>query len=121
MTSKFGDIELKISKVKQEMDYLKQELQYLENTDNTKEIILNDRDELIDYYEGKINKLQSIFHQSSEDNQNENRLQLFMKKSSIIRDRNNTLAIYDKKHFITKLDLDVYYFNFPYSIKVYTQ
>ena len=36
MTSKFGNIELKISKVKQGMDYLKQELQYLENTDNTK-------------------------------------------------------------------------------------
>ena len=107
MLSKYGNIPSKIRQLKQEIEFIQQEIDYLENPDNEKEILLTDRYNIITHYEEKLNKdnLSAIPR---------------IENDKIKRKRLELLTQYDKTNNITKNDLDIYYTNFPYDIKVYT-
>ena len=107
MLSKYGNIPSKIRQLKQEIEFIQQEIDYLDNPDNEKEILLTDRYNIITHYEEKLNKdnLSAIPR---------------IENDKIKRKRLELLTQYDKTNNITKKDLDVYYTNFPYGIKVYT-
>ena len=107
MLSRYGNIPSKIRQLNQEIEFLQQELVYLANPENEKEILLTDRYNIIISYEEKLNK-DNISALSRIENDKIKRKRLYL------------LTQYDKTNNITKNDLDVYYTNFPYDIKVYT-
>ena len=113
--SQYGNIPSKIRELKRDIQYYLQDLEYLENPDNEKEILLNDRHSLIQFYEGKINDNINACGDSQDD-----RITLRLGNDKIRRRRMDILREYDTVNNITKRDLDVFYASNPYCQKLYT-